>query len=566
MGVWNCSDGKLPAGLTFGMKMLHMISMLAFIAIATALPSSDTIVPEVELQQEFTVDWRKTVAQDAQDQITLLLQEGKDDGACADLAAATLDEVDNSVAAQQSILNALDDGSSCPKEGQDAVDAAQSTLESATAALTDAEKAFSDAQNAPVSVAPKPFSTLTEGNCDFFFSDSSYTSAKAAFASAKTALDQAKGAEKAASDALSAAKEAQEKAIRECQCSVRSAYNKAWLSANAQNEENEKAYTKGKHMQCVLEGTDPNDCSVGEVPKVHQVTLADGVPQEECATFEHVSYIGCYGDNGHRDLKHGPKNYGFSATNCRRHCKNYKYFALQNGGWCNCDNSYGDNYSGSGGKGNYNKYPDSQCNVGGVTAGRGMGGGWLNAIYESKPSTGGVRLSSDDMVNWVGHCSATKRSENDEDRFRTGDIFSCASGSNQMRSKKVYTAPLTFSLEMYQSGSAGDECGVFGVFGAVNNRHSGFSAGRGWWAHYLGYGYNNAQGHGINENRDGETKRWTQMTVSVASNGVATYWVEGQKYATISSGWASASGYLTIGMNCRKYAYQNLVVQEGVSW
>merc|ERR1712054_570962 len=227
-----------PIGLTIGHRMLRIFSIVAFIALANALPSSDSIVPEVELQQEFTVDWRKTVAQDAQDQITLLLQEGKDDGACADLATATLKEVDDSVDALQSILNALDDGSNCPNEGQAAVDAAQSTLESATAALADAEKAFG---------------------------------------SAKTALDQAKGAEKAASDALSAAKTSQEKAIKECQCGVRAAYNKAWEAANAQNEENEKAYTKGKHMQCVLEGTDPNDCSVGDVPKVSQVNLADGV-------------------------------------------------------------------------------------------------------------------------------------------------------------------------------------------------------------------------------------------------------------------------------------------------
>jgi hypothetical protein len=539
--------------------MLRIFSIVAFIALANALPSSDSIVPEVELQQEFTVDWRKTVAQDAQDQITLLLQEGKDDGACADLATAALKEVDDSVDAQQSILNALDNGSNCPNEGQAAVDAAQSTLESATAALADAEKAFADAENAPVSVGPKAFSTLTEGNCDFFFSDSSYTGAKAAFGSAKTALDQAKGAEKAASDALSAAKTAQEKAIKECQCGVRAAYNKAWEAANAQNEENEKAYTKGKHMQCVLEGTDPNDCSVGDVPKVSQVNLADGVPEEECSTFEHVSYVGCYGDNGARDLKHGPKNYGFSATNCRRHCKDYKYFALQNGGWCNCDNSYSSDFSGSGGKGNYAKHPDSDCDVGGQDPGRGRGGGWLNAIYSSKKSPGGVRLTTDDMVNWVGSCSTNTGNNNAEDRFSAGDRFTCSAGSNQMRTKTQYTAPVTFSLEMHQSGGS-PECIVFQVFGAVNQRHAGYNAGQGWWGKYLGYGYNSADGHNQNNNIDGRNDRWRQMTISVHANGVATFWDEGQKYATKSG--QSTSGYLSIGMNCVKGMYQNLVVQN----
>jgi hypothetical protein len=131
-------------------------------------------------------------------------------------------------------------------------------------------------------VGPKAFSTLTEGNCDFFFSDSSYTGAKAAFGSAKTALDQAKGAEKAASDALSAAKTAQEKAIKECQCGVRAAYNKAWEAANAQNEENEKAYTKGKHMECVLAGTAADACDVGTTPAVTAVTLAEGATADKC--------------------------------------------------------------------------------------------------------------------------------------------------------------------------------------------------------------------------------------------------------------------------------------------
>lgn len=290
------------------------------------------------------------------------------------------------------------------------------------------------------------------------------------------------------------------------------------------------------------------------------VSLADGVEDAECNSFEHVSYIGCYGDNGARDLKHGPKGYGYSATNCRAVCKDYKYFALQNGGWCNCDNSYSSDYSGSGGKGNYGKYPDSECNTHGNTPGRGMGGGWLNAVYESKPSVGGVRLTKDDFVNWAGSCSTNTGNNNANDRFSEGDSITCNQGNNQMRTKTTYTAPITFTLQMHQSGGGGDECGVFAVFGAQNNRHAGYSAGMGWWAHYLGYGYNSADGHGVTQNKDGLTNKWKQMTISVASNGVATFWVEGIKYATKSG--QSTSGYLSVGMNCRNYMYQNMVVQN----
>merc|ERR1712159_253893 len=248
---------------SFTMKTL--ICLAVFITIAYALPNTDSVVPEVELVED-AVDWRQTVAQEAKNQVTALLQSGKDQGACADLAASTIKEVEDAVSAQQKILNSLDTGSECHKEGQAAVDSAQSSLESANSALTDAQKAFADAENAPVSVPAKAFSTLKEGECGFFFGDSAYTSAKETFKGAKEALEKAKGTQKAAADALDVA-------------------NKAWKAANQNNDENEKAYTKGKHMECVLEGTPPSSCTVGEVPQVTAPQLADDVPEHHCASF-----------------------------------------------------------------------------------------------------------------------------------------------------------------------------------------------------------------------------------------------------------------------------------------
>ena len=37
-------------------------------------------------------------------------------------------------------------------------------------------------------------------------------------------------------------------------------------------------------------------------------------------------------------LRFGPKAYGFSIESCRDACPEYKYFSLQNGGQCFCDN------------------------------------------------------------------------------------------------------------------------------------------------------------------------------------------------------------------------------------
>jgi len=264
--------------------MKAVYCFIAFIAFANAIPSADTVVPEVE-EIEVAADWKQTVAQEAKDQITSLLQSGKDEGACADLAASTISEVENAVDAQQKILNSLNTGADCHKEGQAGVDAAHNTLEAANSALVDAEKAFSDAENAPVSVPAKPFSSLKEGECGFFFGDSAYTSAKASYTSAKNELEKARGAQKSAQDALATAQEAQKAAQQECLCDVRASFDKAWKAANANNDQNEKAYTKGQHMKCVLEGTAPADCNVGEVPKVTAPQLADDVPEHHCASF-----------------------------------------------------------------------------------------------------------------------------------------------------------------------------------------------------------------------------------------------------------------------------------------
>jgi hypothetical protein len=89
-----------------------------------------------------------------------------------------------------------------------------------------------------------------------------------------------------------------------------------------------------------------------------------------------ADYLGCFLDNSSRDLQYGPKNYGYTASSCMAACTQYKYIALQNGGWCNCDNTYGTPSS------TYTKQPDNQCNKG-FTGG---GGSWRNAVYTNVKS------------------------------------------------------------------------------------------------------------------------------------------------------------------------------------
>merc|ERR1711998_324039 len=533
--------GTISTGLIRQGKMMKIITLLAIVAFATALPSTtDEVVPEVELAQA------SAAFNHAKAEVTALIQSGKDQGACEDLAAATIKEVEDAVDGQQDILNSLDKGTNCPNEGQAEVDAAQTHLNNANKANSDAQAALATAMAAPIQVGAVPYDSLTEGQCGFFFEDSAFTAAKATAEAAKKAASEAAAAAAAASTALEAAKEQQKKDILACQCKVKADYATAWETANSNNAENQETYTKGKHMECVLAGTAYSACDAGTAPTVKHVTLADGVEDANCAVYKHISYVGCFGDNGARDLKHGPKNYGYSPRTCMDACSQYKYFALQNGGWCDCDNTYSDNYSGSGGKGNYNAIGGNACDKDGANPGRGMGGGWANAVYtlkESHHSTSEINFA-DEMVPWTnnGGCSLH------------ADYAHCKQGNYQSRTKLAYSAPITVTLEMKQVGGGSDECGDFQVFGRVNERHSGYNAGMGWWTHYTGFGYNSADGHNQWALKDGSSQRWRQFTISVHTNGVATFWLDGQKYATKQG--SASSGHLSIGVNCRNYQYR----------
>jgi len=534
--------------------MMKIVAVLAFVAVVSAIPSPDSVVPEMDLIQTSAIESAHAEAKAA---VESMIKAGKDEGACADLAAATIKEVEDAVDGHQKILGSLDTGSSCPQEGQEEVDAANDALEKAQNDKKDADDAAVAAANADVDFAAVAYESLTPGQCADFFSDPAYLAAVSAKETAEKAAEAAAGAVTAAEAEVEAAKEAQKKLINHCQCRVKVSYENAWKAANANNAADEKAYTKGKHMQCVLAGTPPASCSVGAVPKVTAITLADGVEEAsdcpETYTDPVISYVGCYGDNGARDLKHGPKNYGYTAEKCQRQCKDFKYFALQNGGWCNCDNSYSDNYSGSGGKGSYNALSANTCNKDGVWPGRGMGGGWANAVYELKQNNGAHYLKKDDFVNWAGSCSFGESPQGNAQ-------IQCNQGNNQARTKKTYSAPLTVTLEMWQP-SGGQECGVFQVFGKRESRHGNLNAGMGWWSHYLGRGYNSALGHNDWTMKQGTTHAIRQFTVAVDANGNGKFYVDGQLYATQAG--SQKQGYISVGMNCRNYIYKDIQVVEG---
>ena len=83
------------------------------------------------------------------------------------------------------------------------------------------------------------------------------------------------------------------------------------------------------------------------------------------------AFIGCYVDDGSRDLNQGPRQYGYNQETCNTACQGYSFYALQDNGWCVCGNSYST-------KPQYVQVSVGEC--GGLN---GLGGSWRNAVYKT---------------------------------------------------------------------------------------------------------------------------------------------------------------------------------------
>jgi len=91
---------------------------------------------------------------------------------------------------------------------------------------------------------------------------------------------------------------------------------------------------------------------------------------EDTQCEESQAYLGCFRDDSNRDLKHGPREAGFSITSCATSCcSTYKYFALQQGGWCSCDDTYSTEHS------LYGKIAESECGS------NRLGGSLANSVF-----------------------------------------------------------------------------------------------------------------------------------------------------------------------------------------
>merc|ERR1719305_1390503 len=239
------------------MKSFILLALFASIAASSPLPDVPPAIA-VEAPETTFVEEAQFATEESFAQAKALVAD-KGDGACADLADATINEVKQSI------------------------DAAKASLDSAQEAKTDADKALADAKGAKINFGDFAFDSLTPGNCDSMFSSSAYTSQKAAVDAATEAASQAAGKVTQAQTAVSDAEGAAKEAVKVCQCNAYKAHEAALEAANTKAQAaNKAAWTKGYHLKCVLAGTAPNECTVPPMPKVQAVQLADGVSEDSC--------------------------------------------------------------------------------------------------------------------------------------------------------------------------------------------------------------------------------------------------------------------------------------------
>ena len=100
-----------------------MVVFFAVLALTMGLPTPDAESDAIDMASHEVI-------------CIVLLQQGKDDSACADLAESPVDEVIGKSESANTLLAALHDSSDCLTKGQGAVNAATTQKDNAEKAAT----------------------------------------------------------------------------------------------------------------------------------------------------------------------------------------------------------------------------------------------------------------------------------------------------------------------------------------------------------------------------------------------------------------------------------------------
>merc|ERR1712093_174619 len=239
-----------------------IIASLAFIAIATALPSNE-VVPEDNF---YAVD---DDLSEARETLSQMKAAGRSDKDCRKLVDETKKEITTNVNTNQKIIDGLPDGSQCMNLGQDNVKKATDLKIKADKDEKTKCDEVTKAASASVDFGSRTYSSLTVGKCSSLYTSSvtAHTKAKGAAGEAATAL----------TNAIAAAK----KAKHECLCKTKKDHEKAFTDGNAANAANAKAWAFAHHLECVLDGK--TACRVPNPPRVARGKLTGAAKEAKCS-------------------------------------------------------------------------------------------------------------------------------------------------------------------------------------------------------------------------------------------------------------------------------------------
>merc|ERR1711988_739782 len=256
--------------------------------------SAPEVVPEVELtEMEMDAEF-----EDAKASVNELLQAGKDDKACRNLAKTTAVEVNDSVAASQKAVANMPNGDQCNNEGAHLIKKAEDDKKKADKAEKDALNAVNAAKSAKINFGDYVVSSLDGKSCGYFYNTQVWKNAQNKIKNAETAYNKRKAEAQAAAKGVTAAKEEAKVLVNKCKCTSKTAIEKAIADANSKSKAaNTAAWKKSYHMICVLDAKPANKCTVPPLPVVKPVPLADA---KACDFTMTSSHTGCATPRGYR--------------------------------------------------------------------------------------------------------------------------------------------------------------------------------------------------------------------------------------------------------------------------
>lgn len=241
--------------------------MIAF-AIA-AVTSGLHTVEEQPLEEDgpkpayYMEDTNESDYQEAHSAVTLMLQEGKTDGACRSLSKATIKSIAETVKGMQKAIDAAPTGSQCNKD-------AQGVLNKFKTAKKNAEKAYISAKqnrdricNAEVDFKPRNLKSIKG---DWWQTASEYLTAVKKCDKAKKNVMKMQAKAREAGKALRTGNMVAYKTKRNCMCKAQKEYKKNKKALDSYIKESPAAWTRSQRMLCVLDGKSAKKCKVPRHP------------------------------------------------------------------------------------------------------------------------------------------------------------------------------------------------------------------------------------------------------------------------------------------------------------